>query len=130
MRFLVAYNGSEVARSALALARDFAKNFNAKVLVMTSMGGGTSEKLEEIKKAEEDLLYAAKFLAEEKIECETHQLARGLAPGEDIVEFAKENEVDQLFVGIEKKSKTQKMLLGSTAQFVILKAHCPVIAVK
>jgi len=130
MKFLVAYNGSEVARSALALARDFAKNFNAKVLVMTSMGGGTSEKLEEIKKAEEDLLYAEKFLAEGKIECETHQLARGLAPGEDIVEFAKENKVDQLFVGIEKKSKTQKMLLGSTAQFVILKAHCPVITVK
>jgi nucleotide-binding universal stress UspA family protein len=130
MKFLVAYNGSEVARSALALARDFAKIFNAKVLVMTSMGGGTAEKLEEIKKAEEDLLYAEKFLAEEEIECETHQLARGLAPGEDIVEFAKENKVDQLFVGIEKKSKTQKMLLGSTAQFVILKAHCPVITVK
>jgi nucleotide-binding universal stress UspA family protein len=130
MKFLVAYNGSEVSRSALALARDFAKIFQARVLVMTSMGGGTAEKLEEIKTAEKELLYAKEFLAEEKIECETHQLARGLAPGEDIVEFAKENEVDQLFVGIEKKSKTQKMLLGSTAQFVILKAHCPVITVK
>jgi nucleotide-binding universal stress UspA family protein len=130
MKILVAYNGSQVSKSALALARDFAGIFNAKVLVMTSMGGGTTEKLEEIKKAEADLLDAEKFLTEEKIECETHQLARGLAPGEDIVEFAKENEVDQLFVGIEKKSKTQKMLLGSTAQFVILKAHCPVITVK
>ena len=130
MKFLVAYNGSQAAKAALALARDFAKIFKAKVLVMTSMGGGTAEKLEEIKKAEEDLLYAEKFLAEENIECETHQLARGLSPGEDIVEFAKENEVDQLFVGIEKKSKTQKMLLGSTAQFVILKARCPVITVK
>ena len=130
MKILVAYNGTKVAKSALALARDFAKIFNAKVLVMTSMGGGTAEKLEEIRKAEEDLAYAQTFLAEEEVECETHQLARGLSPGEDIVQFARENDVAQLFVGIEKKSKTQKMLLGSTAQFVILKAHCPVITVK
>jgi nucleotide-binding universal stress UspA family protein len=57
-------------------------------------------------------------------------LARGSSPGEDLVYFAEENNIDQLFVGVEKKSKTQKMLLGSTAQYVILNAPCPVTAVK
>ncbi len=38
--------------------------------------------------------------------------------------------LDQIFVGIEKKSRTRKLLLGSTAQYIILKASCPVITVK
>ena len=47
-----------------------------------------------------------------------------------LTEFVMENEIDHLFVGIEKKSKTQKIFLGSTAQYVILNAPCPVITVK
>ncbi len=130
MKFLVGYNGSTVAKSALTVASDFAKVFNAKVFVMTSLEGGTGETLEVITKAENDLGQAKTFLEEQGLDCETHQLARGLSPGEDLVKFAHDNEIDQLFVGIEKKSKTRKMLLGSTAQYVILKAPCPVISVK
>ena len=130
MKFLVGYNGSSVAKSALTAASDFAKVFNAKIIVMTSLEGGTGETLEEITKAENDLRQAKTFLEEKGLDCETHQLARGLSPGEDLVRFAEDNEIDQIFVGIEKKSKTRKMLLGSTAQYVILKAPCLVISVK
>jgi nucleotide-binding universal stress UspA family protein len=130
MKFLVGYNGSSVAKSALTVASDFAKVFNAKIFVMTSLEGGTGETLEEITKAENDLRQAKTFLEKQGLDCETHQLARGLSPGEDLVKFVEDNEIDQLFVGIEKKSKTRKMLLGSTAQYVILKAPCPVISVK
>jgi nucleotide-binding universal stress UspA family protein len=130
MNFLVGYNGSNEAKSALSLARDFAKIFDAKIFVMTSMPGGSGESLEEITNTEKILQYAENFLEAEEIECEIHQLARGLSPGEDLVKFAVDNEIDQLFVGVEKKSKTQKMLLGSTAQYVIIKAPCPVITVK
>jgi nucleotide-binding universal stress UspA family protein len=111
MKFLIGYNGSAEARAALSLARDFAKIFNAKVFVMASMEGGAGEKIEDINQAEQNM-------------------ARGLTPGEDLVKFAEENQIDQIYVGIEKKSKTSKLLLGSTAQYVILKAPCPVIAVK
>ncbi|MBW1864310.1 MAG: universal stress protein, partial [Deltaproteobacteria bacterium] len=31
---------------------------------------------------------------------------------------------------IRKKSRTSKLLLGSTARYIILKASCPVISVK
>ena len=97
---------------------------------MTSMGGGDKETMEDISRVEQDLLYAKKFLEAEGVACETHQLARGLSPGEDMVFFVEENDIDQLFVGVEKKSKTRKMFMGSTAQYVILKASCPVTAVK
>ena len=130
MKFLVGYNGSVEANAALSLAREFAKIFIAKVFVMTSMEGGAGEKVEDITRAEQNLREAKEFLNEQGVECETHQIARGFTPGEDLVKFAEENQIDQIFVGIEKKSKTSKLLLGSTAQFVIIKAPCPVITAK
>ena len=130
MKFLVGYNGSDEAKAALSLAKDFAKTFNARVLVMSSMEGGSGEKPEDINQAEQNLRDAKDFLDEQGVECETHQLARGFTPGEDLVKFAEENQIDQIFVGIEKKSRTSKLILGSTAQFVILKAPCPVITAK
>ena len=130
MKILVGYNGSEVAKSALSQATDFAKTYNAKVFVVTSLEGGIGEKMEEIGEATKNLKFAEDFLSKEGVEYETQQLARGMTPGEDLVQFAEENEIDHLFVGIEKKSKTRKMLMGSTAQYVILKAPCPVTSVK
>jgi len=130
MKFLVGYNGSAEAKAALSLARDFAKTFNARVIVMASMEGGAGEKVEDITQAKQNLREAKDFFDEQGVECETRQMARGLTPGEDLVRFADENQIDQIFVGIEKKSRTSKLILGSTAQFVILKAPCPVITVK
>ena len=130
MKILVGYNGSEVAKAALSEAKSYAKTFDALVHVVTSLEGGSGEKIEEINAATENLKFAQEFLESDGIRCETEQLVRGLTPGEDLVQFAKENEIDHLFVGIEKKSKTRKMLLGSTAQYVILKAPCPVTSVK
>jgi nucleotide-binding universal stress UspA family protein len=130
MKFLVAYSGSKEAKAALALARDNAKLFNANVIVMTSMEGGSAETADEVGKAGYELNWAEKFLKEAGIECEVQSFARGLTPGEDIVRYVEENGVDQVYVGIEKKSKTRKLFMGSTAQYVILKAPCPVICVK
>ncbi|MBW2180365.1 MAG: universal stress protein, partial [Deltaproteobacteria bacterium] len=126
MKILLGYNGSEAAKAALSLARDHAKTHNAMVYVITSMEGGSKETADKVHKAERDLKFAKDFIEEEGIKCDTYQLARGLLPGEDIVSFADENDIDHIFMGIEKKSKAQKILLGSTAQFVILKASCPV----
>lgn len=129
MKFLVAYNGSDVSQAALSLARTYADLFGASVLVVTSLPGGTGEKPEQIGKANKDLAYAKQFFKEKGISCEIHQLARGMEPGEDLVLFAEQNDVDQIFVGIEKKSRTQKIILGSNAQYIILKAPCPVVSV-
>ncbi|MEE4242785.1 MAG: universal stress protein [Desulfopila sp.] len=129
MKFLVGYNGSEVSKAALSLARTYADLFGAKVLVVTSMTGGAGEKADEIGKATRDLQFAEQFFKEKNIPCETYQLARGMTPGEDMVRFAEEKNIDQIFVGIEKKSRTQKLILGSNAQYIILKAPCPVVSI-
>lgn len=129
MIYLVGYSGSNESKAALSLAREHAVIFKAKVVVIVSTGGGSREKTKDIGKATDDLLFAKEFLKEKKIECECHQLARGVTPGEDLVRYAEDNNIDQIYVGIEKKSRTQKIILKSTAQYIILKAPCPVVTV-
>ena len=66
----------------------------------------------------------------QSITTEVFQTARGMSPGEDLVRLATEQAVDLIIVGVEKRSRAQKLLLGSTAQYVILKAPCPVLSTK
>ncbi len=129
MKLLVAYNGSDVAKTVLDLARKHADAFGATVCLVNSTEGGEGESPEAVQKTESYLEEARTFLAASGVSCEIQQLARGMSPAEDIVRFAREHRIDQIFVGIEKKSKTQKIILGSTAQYVILKAGCPVVTV-
>jgi nucleotide-binding universal stress UspA family protein len=130
MKFLVAYTGSRESKAALELARRMAKADAAEVVVMTSMEGGIGEKADEVGKVEYELNWAQRFLKDEGVACEVQHYARGLSPGEDVVKYAEENAVDHVFIGIEKKSRTRKLFMGSTAQYIILKAPCPVTCVK
>ena len=130
MKFLVSYAGTRESEAALELAKSHARIFGAKLMVVSSSEGGKGEKPEDIAKIKLDLDRVEKEVANEGIDCEVEQLARGLTPGEDIVLYADENGIDQIYVGIRKKSRTSKLILGSTAQFIILKATCPVTSVK
>ena len=130
MKFLVAYNGTKESHAALDLAEKHAALFNAELLIVSSSEGGKGEKPEEISQLKQKLTDIQKELDQKNISAEITELARGLAPGEDIVFFANENQIDQIYVGIRKKSRTSKLLLGSTAQYIILKAKCPVVSVK
>ena len=130
MKLLVGYDGSNSAKEALNLAKIHAKAFGASVAVVTSMEKGTEGQREDISQAEKGLEWAKSLFEENEIDCDTHLLIRGLSPGEDIVEFAKENQVDEIVVGVKRRSKVGKLLMGSTAQYVILQAPCPVVSVR
>jgi nucleotide-binding universal stress UspA family protein len=130
MKYMVGYNASPSAHRALELAAGEAKRSGALMFVVTSVEGGSGETLQDIQSVEDRLRAAKTLLTQEHIPCETIQLARGLSPGEDLVKFAQDNGIDHIFLGIEKKSRTRKILLGSTAQFVILRGPCPVTTIK
>ncbi len=130
MKILVGYDGSNSAREALHLAVKHAKAFGADVEVVTSMLKGGEGQREEIQDAEGGLAYAEELFKEKGLACNTHLLIRGLSPGEDIVQFAEEKKVDEIIMGVKRRSKVSKILMGSTAQYVILKAPCPVVTVK
>jgi len=130
MRILVGYDGTNAAKEALNLAKLHAKSFGATVDVVTSMEKGTENQREDIEQAERGLEWAKSLFEENGIACSTHLLIRGMGPGEDLVEFAEEHQVDEIVVGVKRSSKVGKLLMGSTAQYVILKAKCPVVSVK
>jgi nucleotide-binding universal stress UspA family protein len=130
MKILVGYNGSNSSGRALDLSIEYAKAFKAQVLIVTSLVGGMVTDGEKTHFAEEEFEILQKRFESEGIACTTELLVRGVTPGEDIVLYAKESEVDQIIIGIKKRSKTSKLLFGSNAQYVILNAPCPVVAVK
>ncbi len=131
MKILVAYGGGlDVDKAVLDVARQHAKALNAKLFIGTSMEKVSERESKELEKLEKQLAYVKETLEEEGIPCETHVMVRGLTPGEDIVEFAVDNKIDEIIIGIEKKSKVGKLLFGSNAQYIILEAPCPVVSVK
>ena len=50
--------------------------------------------------------------------------------GEDILKIAEEKQAEEIVIGIQRKSKVGKLLFGSTAQFIIMNAPCPVVTVR
>ena len=130
MNILVGYDGSKVAADAIKLATRHAEAFNGKVHIVTSMEGGPQVPREDFEKAQKDLNFAKSIVTKDEIPCETHLSVRGLPPGEDLVKYAKEKKIDQIVVGIRRRSKVGKLVFGSTAQYVILEAPCPVLTVK
>jgi nucleotide-binding universal stress UspA family protein len=130
MKIVVGYDGSDEAKEALKVAKKHAKAFDGKIDVLTSLVGGNWERAEDISEARNNLEDAIKFIEKDGIPCEEHLLIRGMKPGEDIVQFAEDHQADEIIIGVIKKSKVQKLLLGSNAQYVILHSPCMVIAVK
>ena len=130
MKILVGYDGSAQAKEALNLAKKHAQAFNAVVYVVTSLTGESETTTPDVKHARDELEYAREFFEESGISVETHLLIRGFTPGEDLVNFAKEHDIDEIVMGVRKMSPVGKLLFGSNARHVILHADCPVVAVK
>ena len=130
MKILVGYDASRVAEAALELALKHAKAFGADVFILTSLEQAPSLKKEDIDKAENRLEKIRKKFAAEDISCEVHAAVSYQSPGEDLVNFAKENDIDEIIIGVKRRSKVGKLVFGSNAQYVILEAACPVVSVK
>jgi nucleotide-binding universal stress UspA family protein len=130
MKILVGYDGSNAAKDALKLAITHATAFNAKVLIVSSRISGEMEEVDDVKTAEKKLEWAKALVDEAGIRNDTHLLIRGMSPGEDVVAFAKEQAVDSIIIGVQRRSKVGKILFGSNAQYIILNAHCPVTTIK
>lgn len=130
MQILVGLDGSNTSEAALQLAIKTAKAYNADLLAITSMATGTADDNDEIRSAEKELEEAKAQVLKAGVSCSTHLLIRGKTVGEDIVAFAAENAIDLIVVGVKRRSRVGKILMGSNAQYVIIKAGCPVLTVK
>ncbi len=130
MKIMVCFDGSNVAKDALDLAKKRAKALDAEIYVLTSMVGGSDVPINEFEKAEKRLKKAKNSVRADGIPCESLLSVRGLDAGEELVRFAKEEKIDEIYIGVRRRSKVGKFVFGSTAQYVILEAPCPVMTIK
>jgi len=141
MNIVICYDGTKSAKAAIKVGVQMCKAFNAEAHIVNSVIiDDQSEKFEFIEddstkehktltKAKAVLTEASEFMNEATVSCKTHLLNRGLTPGEDAVSFAKKISADFIVIGIRQKSRVGKLLMGSTAQHAVLKAHCPVVTI-
>ena len=79
----------------------------------------------------QELHRAEKLIEEAGIEWETRILVRGQSAGEDLMTFIFEmrEHIEMVVIGVHKTSAVGKAVFGSTAQYLILHAPCPVAPV-
>ncbi len=131
MKFMVCYDGSKESKKALALARDHAEVWGATLEVINAIMRELPLKRSRIEKTELALEEEVKeVMADSKAAYDVTLLIDTQHPEEQMVRFAEKEGIDQVFIGIEKTSKVGKLVFGSTAQYMILKAPCPVVTVK
>ena len=130
MKILVGYDGSKVADDVIKLANLHAKAFKADVYIVRSMEQDPALKKEDIDRAESKLEKLRTSFRADDIPCEAQTSVSYQSPGEDLVNYAKDNNIDEIIIGVRRRSKVGKLVFGSTAQYVILEAPCPVVAVK
>jgi nucleotide-binding universal stress UspA family protein len=130
MKILVGYDGSNVSKEAIAIAEKHANAFKAEIILVHSMVGGPEVPRKDFEDAENNLDYEKNLLLDKKIPCKPIVSVRGLEAGEDLVQLADEHKADEIIIGVRRRSKVGKLIFGSTAQYVVLNASCPVVTVR
>jgi nucleotide-binding universal stress UspA family protein len=130
MNILVGYNGSNEAKDALKLAQMHAKGLGAKIEVASAISRWDPLEYHKIQENEQELNQEVKeILNGDNALYQTHLLVNNLSPGDQLVKFAKRYHVDEIIIGAPKRTRVGKLLLGSTAQYIVLNAPCPVVTV-
>ncbi len=123
---------SHTGDAALKLATSLARDSNATLHIVhveeppKAYGGGEMY----YGMIEPDTEQQQKMLLEVKptdpdVKCE-HHLISG-EPAKALARFAKENDVDLIVMGTHGRTGLMRLLMGSVAEAVVRRAHCPVL---
>ena len=130
MSIVVGYVPTPEGRSALRRAAEEARVRGAKLLVVSSQHGGRTWDPAEAARFEDDLDRVRADLEAAGVEHEVRTLVRGYDPSDDLVEVARAEDAHMIVIGLRRCSQVSKLILGSNAQQILMKADVPVLAVK
>ncbi len=147
MKILMALDNSGYKQKIIQYSINLARALNADVVAVhvitkASLGttgdligyyrGGKVERyLEELKKGAEKLLEEAKEIGKaENVKVSTAVLTESSSAADNIIHYAKEQQVDLIIIGTKGMTGIEKFLIGSVANNVIIHAHCPVLAIR
>ncbi|MEO7753766.1 MAG: universal stress protein [Terracoccus sp.] len=128
MTIVVGYIPTVQGEAALAAAVAEARVHDERVLVINM---SRDDKLVDAHRAgTSDLDRLGAELAESGVAHEVRRIEHGTDPADQILEVVDAEQPRMLVIGIRHRSAVGKLLLGSTAQRLLLDASCPVLAVK
>ena len=139
-RIMVPIDFSDYSKRALKYAVDFAKQFNSKMFLIYvvepiiypadfSMGQVAipSADLDMQSRASEELMNLAKTIGS-GLHVET--IIKTGKPFIEIIDTAKEKDVDLIIMATHGHTGVEHLLFGSTAEKVVRKAPCPVLTLR
>ena len=128
MTILTGYVPTPVGEAALEAAIEEAKLRGAPLTVVNSTSGDRESE----KKVADDAT-ATKIRSRLDESGVTYRLLRSISsrePAQELIDMAADDDIELLVIGLRRRTPVGKLLLGSTAQRVLLEATCPVLAVK
>lgn len=117
---------TELIRSVRAAASPGAR-IHVVTLVRVGKDGDEPRRRERAKDALDQLVAP---LASDGYETSCEVEFIGVAAGQELLRIAEERDADLIAVGLGKRSRVGKALLGSDAQAVIVGASCPVLTMR
>jgi nucleotide-binding universal stress UspA family protein len=138
-KMLVAYDGSPHSKEALNWAIDLSllsaaevvvvKVFDGALYTTAEVGARFLEALEEMRRADRNMMDEVVALGKEKGVRITSALLEGNVAGE-IISYADQNKVDMIIAGTKGHGVLTELLLGSVTRNLVSLAHVPVLVVK
>ena len=128
MSVVVGYVPTPEGEAALEHAVQEARLRDTRLVVVNSSRGDALVDPRYAQPDEIDIL--RKRLDEEEVEHLVLQSMRGHDAADEVIEAADRHRGDVVVIGLRRRSPVGKLILGSTAQRILLEAPCPVLAVK
>jgi nucleotide-binding universal stress UspA family protein len=80
--------------------------------------------------AKDDLDRVERDVVELGVDVEVFRIEQGSDPADALVRLAAERDASVIVIGLRHRSPVGKLIMGSSAQRILLDARCPVLAVK
>jgi nucleotide-binding universal stress UspA family protein len=125
---VVGYAPTPQGEAALAAAGEEAILRGARMVVVRASKG--ESRVDPTYPPTSGLAHAVASLRASGVRCEVRDLDDAKDAADAIVDVAHEVDAELVVIGLKKRSPVGKLLLGSTAQRVLLTTRCPVLAVR
>jgi len=130
MGIVVGYVANPEGRSALQSAGAAAVRLGVKLVVVHSRRFGKEVDADEGKLLETVHEGVRERLSAAGLSHELREVPDSEDPAEDLITAAEETEASLIVIGLRRRTPVGKLILGASAQRILLDAPCPVLAVK
>ena len=127
---VVGWIGTPEGQAAVDAAVEEVRRRNGRLVVVHSARGGRDEGADTVLEVRDALADLEARLTGEGLQVTVRDLVRGNDPAVDLIEVADQENAALIVIGLRRRSPVGKLLMGSNAQEILLRADCPVLAVK